>query len=200
MENLDQLIKKNGATAGLLLGVIVLALGIFDFYYMTTMATSFWPMVLVPFCVSVIVEIGVAILFCNDLRKKIGGFWTFRQATTGIFIMFLVAYLVSYAGNMVFSKVVEPNMLDKMKTAMVSATTDMMQKQNASQDKIDESIAKTEKSFDDQKDQSIGKIAKSLGISIIVIFVFALIFAAFYKKEKPLYDLPLDEADPTPVV
>lgn len=186
MENLDQAIKKNGATTGLILGAISLVLGILNFYYMTAIATSFWAMILGPIVISMIIPLVLAILFSKDLRKKIGGFWNFKQATTGLFIMFFVSYLVSFAGNLVFTKVVEPNSIDKLKTAMVTATTNMMEKSGASQEKIDESIARTEKSFDDQKDQSAGKIFKGVAIAVIVCFVFALIFAAFLKKEAPL--------------
>jgi hypothetical protein len=196
MENLDQVIKKNGAISGLIYGAIVLVLGIFNFYYMTAIATSFWPMILGPIVISMLIPIALAILFISDLRKKIGGYWNFKQAVSGIFIMFFVSYLLSFSGNLLFSKVIEPNSIDKMKTAMVTATSDMMQKQNLSQEKIDDAVAKSEKSFDEQKDQSAGKILKGAAIAVIVCFVFALIFAAFFKKEKPLYDLPTEDITP----
>lgn len=191
----EKKIKSTGATTGLLYGAISLVLGIFDFYYMTSMASSFWMMVLVPFVASVIVPIVIAVLFSIDFRKKIGGFWSFKQATTGIFIMFFVGYLVSFTGNLIFSKVIEPNMVEKMETAMVNATTAMMQKANSPQDQIDQAVEKTQKSFEDQKVQTAGKIAKSLAIAVIVCFVFALIFGAIFKKDKPLYDTPVDELD-----
>jgi hypothetical protein len=193
MENIDQNIKKYGAQSGLLLGLIFLALTIFSFYFMTSMTNSFYVTVMVgPLLFSVILPLVVAILFCSDLRKKIGGFWTFKQAVTGIFIMFLVGYLVSFAGGMVFSKIIEPNMATKMKSSIISATTSFYEKQGLDQDKIDAAVAKMEKSIDEQSDQSAGKIAKSFGMAIIFLFVFALIFGAVYKREPPLFTTPVD--------
>jgi hypothetical protein len=196
MENLDQVIKKNGAISGLIYGAIVLVLGIFNFYFMTSIATSFWPMVLGPIVISMLIPVALAIVFISDLRKKIGGYWNFKQAVSGIFIMFFVSYLLSFSGNLLFNKVVEPNSIDKLKTSMATATTQMMEKSNVSQEKIDDALAKQEKSFDEQKDQSAVKIFKGVAIAVIVCFVFALIFAAFFKKEKPLYNLSNDDITP----
>jgi hypothetical protein len=186
MEDLDKKIKKEGASTGLILGIITLVLGILNFYYMTAIATSFWPLIMGPLVISVLIPIVIAIIYSKELRKKIGGFWNFKQATTGLFIMFFVSYLISFTGNMIFMKVVEPNGIDKLKTAMVTATTTMMEKSNVSDEQKQASIEKTEKSFEDQKDQSAGKIAKGVAIAVLVSFIFALIFAAFLKKEAPL--------------
>ena len=111
--------------------------------------------------------------------------------------MFFVANLLSFSGNLFFNKVIEPAGIDKMKTAMINATTQMMEKQNASQDRIDQNVAQIEKKFDEQKDQSIGKIGRGIITSIIFCFVFSLIFAALYKRERPLYQAPPDEPEPT---
>lgn len=205
METIDpsfeKKIKSTGVSTGLLYGVVSLVLVIFNFYYMTTLVTSFWAVVTGPFVISIILPIVISIFLTIDFRKKIGGFWSFKQATTGLFIMFFVGYLISFTGNLVFSKVIEPNMVEKMEAAMVNATTAMMEKSNAPQDQIDKALESTHKSFEDQKVQTVGKIVKGVVIAVIICFVFALIFGAIFKKEKPLYDTPVDEFDaPAPTV
>ena len=109
MESLDKQIRKVGLNNGLILGIIVLILGIFAFYFMTQMTTSFWMVVLVgPVLFSLLIPILILIFYCIDFRKKIGGYWTFKQAFTGIFIMLLVAYVVTAIGrDLVFAKLVE---------------------------------------------------------------------------------------------
>jgi hypothetical protein len=197
METINQKIRKAGAINGVIFGIIFLVLGIFLFYFVTSMTTSFWMITIVgPIGITFLIPIGVAIWLCFDLRKKIGGFWSFRQATTGIFIMFFVCYLVSTTGNLGFSTLIEPEMTTKMKTVYANATTQMMTKQGVDQEKIDKQVADLDSKFEDPR--SPGKLAKGLAISIIFDFVFALIFAAFFKKE-PLLTLdgqgeaPIDE-------
>lgn len=198
MENLDRQIKKNGAISGLILGGVLLVLSIFLFYFITTMTTSFWMITVVgPLVFSLLLPIIMAIVLCSDLRKKIGGYWNFRQATTGIFVMFMIAYVVSFGGGLLFSKVIDPGMTDKMKTTFVNAGTTMMEKQHMPQEKIDEQTAKIAKGFDDQKDQNVGSIAQSFAKSILVVFIVSLMFAAFYKNERPLLASSDDEIDAT---
>jgi len=185
METLDQKIRKTAATSGLLFGIISLVIGIFVFYFVTSMTTNVWMVTIIgPIGIGVLIPLAVAVWLVVDLRKKIGGFWNFKQATTGIFIMFFVGYLVSTLGNLGFSKVIEPDMVSKMKTVYVGATTEMMKKQGADQDAIDKQTASVSAKFEDT--QSPGKLAKGLLIAVIFDFVGALIFAAIFKRNPLL--------------
>ncbi|RKR84432.1 uncharacterized protein DUF4199 [Mucilaginibacter gracilis] len=196
METLEQKIKKNAAINGVLFGVIFLVLGIFLFYFITLMTTNFWMITIIgPLSITVLIPLGIAIWLCFDLRKKIGGFWNFKQATTGIFIMFLVTYLVSTIGNLGFSTLIEPDMAQKMKTVFINGTTTMMKKQGVDHDKIDKQVEQVEKSMDKQSDHSPLTMLKGAGIAIIIDFVLALIFAAMFKKEPLLYANDTDEVE-----
>jgi len=190
---LNKLIKKNALNSGLVLGGVSLVLGIFSFYFITSMTSSFWMIIFGPLIFAIIMPIIIAIFMAKDLRKKIGGFWNFKQAVTGIFIMFLVSAALSRVLNdYVFAKLIEPDMVQKMETAMVNATTSMMEKSGADQEKIDAQTVKVEKGFEDQKNLTIAKALRSIAISIILIFVVALIFGAIFKKEPPLFEV-IDE-------
>ena len=195
MENLDSSIKKNALNDGLILGVISFVLGLITFYGIISAGTSLWLVVALPILLSVIVPIALAVYFCLNLRKKIGGYWNFRQATTGIFIMFIVAYGVQTIGrDLLFVKLVEPDMAQKTQDAVVRSSTALMEKADTPQEKIDESIANTEKQFESQKNPTFGSIAQGIGTSIIFVFVLALIFGAFFKRNPPLYiDEPVEE-------
>ncbi|MFI5163208.1 MAG: DUF4199 domain-containing protein [Sphingobacteriales bacterium] len=191
MENLDQQIKKNGFNSGVLLGVIILVLGIFTFYLITGMTTSLVVVIGGPIILSVLVPIALAVFFCIGLRKKIGGFWTFKQAVTGIFIMFFTAYVIQAVfSDLIFAKFVEPQMVEKVDNAVMSATKTMMEKANTPQETIDSKVADMQKQFDDQKNVTMGKTISGILISILFRFVFALIFAAMFKREplKPTTD------------
>ncbi|HEX3384262.1 MAG TPA: DUF4199 domain-containing protein [Mucilaginibacter sp.] len=192
MENLDKQIRKIGFNNGIILGVITLALGIFSFYFMTQMTTSFWMVVLVgPVLFSLIVPIVIVIFYCIDFRKKIGGFWTFKQALTGIFIMLLVAYVISAIGNnLIFAKLIEPNMVEKMQNSIINSTRSFMEQSGTDQSTIDSKIVDMQKTFDDQKNMTVGKTIMRQCIALVVIFILALIFAAIFKR-NPLKDIGL---------
>jgi hypothetical protein len=185
-KSIDSQIKRQGFEKGIGLGVIMLALGIFTFYFITSMTDSMWLIVFTPVITSIILPLFIAVFFSLNLRKAIGGFWDFKQAVTGIFIMFLTCYVLSSIGrDVLFAKLVEPQMTEKMATAIVNSTTKMLEKANTEQTVIDEKIADIEKKFDEQKSPTWGNIIQGIVISIIMIFVLSLIFAAIFKKDPP---------------
>lgn len=184
----DQELRKKAAVTGALLGLVVMVLSIFSFYFITSIATSFWIVSFGPLIFSVTLPIIVAVLFSIDLRKKIGGYWNFRQAVTGFFVMFLVCYAVNYVGtNLLFAKVIEPHMVEKTQDAVMKASGEMMEKQGVDQSQIDDRLDDLKKKFEQQRENTPAKIASNFGISLIFIFVIAMIFAAILKKEQPLY-------------
>lgn len=199
METLEQKIRKNAVTNGLIFGVIFLVLGIFLFYFVTTMSSNFWMITIVgPIGITFLVPLAISVWLCFDLRKKIGGFWNFRQATTGIFIMFFVSYLLSSIGSLGFGTFIEPDQMSKMKMVYVNATSTYMKSKGVDQEKIDKQIADMDSKFEDNR--SPAKLAKGLGIAIIIDFVIALIYAAFFKKEKLLAIEGLDDDNLDPTV
>jgi hypothetical protein len=196
-EKLDTRIKKQGFEKGILLGVILLALGIFTFYFITGMTQSMWLIIFMPVITSIIIPLFIAVLFSLSLKKAIGGFWNLKQAVTGIFIMFLTSHAISTIGrDIIFAKLVEPQMVEKMATAIVNSTTGMLEKSGAEQSQIDEKMAEIEKKFDEQKNPTWGNIIQGVVISIIMVFVLALIFGAIFKKDPPMNSLD-DAINPT---
>ncbi|WCT14748.1 DUF4199 domain-containing protein [Mucilaginibacter jinjuensis] len=198
MKVTDQELRKKAAGTGVLLGLVVMVLSIFSFYFITSIATSFWLVSFGPLIFSVTLPIIVAVLFCIDLRKKIGGYWNFRQAVTGFFVMFLVCYAINYVGtNLLFAKVIEPHMVEKTQDAVIKASEEMMEKQGVDQAQIDDRLESVKKKFEEQRENTPAKIASNFGISLIFIFVISMIFAAILKKDPPLFDTAaLQEQDP----
>src|ERR1700753_4474302 len=108
MNALDIKIRRESIKSSIILGLILLALNIFLFYLITSISTS--PMMILvigPQSLSIAIPLFIAILFSINIRKKVGGYWTFKQAATGIFILFLIAYLIKIIGSdFVFDKVI----------------------------------------------------------------------------------------------
>lgn len=193
-------IRKAAIPSGLILGIISTVLTVFSFYFVTGMTTSMWLMLFSPMIFSIILPLVIAIFFILDLRKKIGGFWSFKQAVSGIFIMLTISAIISTVGGWAFSKTIEPDMMEKTKSAMVTAVTEMMESTGAPQEKIDQSVEDMEKKFDEQKDAGVGSYFKNFAISLIFMFILALIFGAIFKKEPPVYLQFEDEKPVDPAV
>lgn len=185
---IEQRIKVLFLKYGFALGAILLSLSIFTYYLITKISTSPILFVAAPIFLSLFIPIIITVLFCFTGRKHIGGYWSFKQATTGIFIMFITAYVIQFIGkDIVFDKFVEPNNMVNTQTAAINAKTTILKQRNTDQKIINNNIAEMQKDFAVQKSATIGGTIQGFVISILFIFVFALIFGSLFKKDPPVY-------------
>jgi hypothetical protein len=183
---LEQRIKIIFLKYGVVLGFVLLALSISSYYLITRLNTSPVLFIGIPIFFSLFIPIFVTVYFCFNGRKQLGGYWTFKQATTGIFIMFLMAYVIQFIGkDIVFDKVIEPNNIVTTQNAAIKAKTTLMKQNNDSQKAIDHSIADMKKDFATQQNTTVGSVVQGLVFSILFIFLFAVIFGALFKKLPP---------------
>lgn len=188
----DKDLKIDAIKNGVGLGLIMLVLGLVSAYLIIG-STSMWGIFLYPVCLGIILPIVISIFFSKDLRKKIGGYWNFRRATSGIFIMFLTAYILSTGLNLAYAKIVEPELESKIETSVMNATVSMMESQGMEQSKIDEIVRTKNEEIEKKKNGSAMKTIQGHLIGILFVFVFALIFGAIFKKEKPLFATDINE-------
>jgi hypothetical protein len=184
MNSLEQRIKINAVKSGLLLGLILTALSIFSYYFITAITTSPVLFVAGPIIFSVFIPIFLVVLFCFSDRKKIGGYWTFKQATTSIFIMFLTAYLIQFVGkDLIFNRVIAPDNVQKTQTAAINAKAAILKQRGNSQKVVDKSIAELKTDFNQQKNITVGSTIQGIVISVLFVFLFAVIFGSLFKKD-----------------
>ncbi len=183
-------LRTTGVVFGLLLGVVLTVLSIASFYIILS-ATSVVIISSVPFIFSVLFPILLVVVLCFNFRKRVGGFWTLREAATGIFIMFFTAFVIQFAlRDQLFAKVIEPHMIEKTQAAMTNSVTKFLKESKTNPEIIKKKLAEIQGEFDAQKDVTIGRQIQGVGISIIFMFVLAIIFAAFFKKEAQVYNPP----------
>jgi len=185
-QNVDRQLRINAIIKGLILGVVVLASSIFSYYFITAITKTMWLIVAGPYFFAIIIPLILTLLFSVDMRKKLGGYWTFKQAVTSIFIMFLVCYAILTIGrDFIFAHLVEPNMTQKTEAVMLDVKTQSLKMQGASQKEINSQITELRKEFDTQESTGLGTIVQSYIINTILLFVVAIVFAAILKKEPP---------------
>jgi hypothetical protein len=186
MDNIEQRIKINGLKNGLLLGIIITALSIISYYLIISITNSPLIFVIVPILLKVFIRIFCFVFFCLIFRKSIGGYWTFRQATTGIFIMLFAAYLLQLVGkDIIFDKLIEPNNIEKIQKVALDTKASIMKQRGDKQQAIDKSLAELNTEFNHQKNITIGSTLQGIVFSTLFVFVFAIIFASLFKKDPP---------------
>ena len=191
-------LKKYSLRNGLILGLFLLAFNIISFYLITIIVKSPIGVIGVPYLFSIILPIPFAIIACFNLRILIKWPWNFRIATSGIFIMFLVAYLIIFIGrDLVFAHLIEPNMNTKVESVILAATPVALKKSGANEKQIAEKQQEIRNQFTAQDHPTLGQEIQSIITSVIFIFIFALIFGAFFKNAAPGYEAMADNETAT---
>ena len=143
--------------------------------------------------IMMLVSLGLYIFFTIDLRKKIGGFWSFREALKGIFLMSFIAVVLGILVNFVFYKFIEPGAYEKISGFVVENLSKTYEKLGMDQDTIDKTIDKVLESMKSQFNPGFMDLLKTFGIAVLVQFVMSLIFAAIFKKEQPIFGSTTEE-------
>lgn len=183
-------LKKPALKNGLIWATVNIVLFLLVYYVKPDLMASFgWGIV------QFFIGLALAIYFCLDLRKKAGGYWTFKEALRSIFLMFFVQAAVVFFFTIIFAKFIEPAYVDRMKEISAGTTSRMMEKMGMDQEEIDEAIAQSETALEQQFNPGFKEIVISLGTVAIMYFIGALIFAAILKKEPPFFIQKDEEQD-----
>ena len=178
LENLN----KAASTNGVIIGILSTVIGVVTYYVFPSLLGS------MSFGIgTLVVSLLIYVFFTIDLRKKIGGFWTFKEALKGIFLMSFIAGLIYSLANVVFYKFIEPGAFEKIAGFMESGMSQTFENMGMEQEKIDEAVAKQIEGIKAQYDPTFAQFFKNLGIAVIIQFVMSLIFAAIFKKEAPVF-------------
>jgi len=185
MENLNKLALTNG----IIIAVFGIAIQTLIYYVapnlLGSMATGL---------VVLLITCGIYIFFILDIRKKIGGYWTFKQAFGGMFIMSFIANVVTQVFNFIFYKFIEPGAYEKVVTIVTEKTTETLEKMGMSQDQIDKAMEGAAKSLKAQYQPGALDLLKTFAMLIVTGVILSLIFAAIFKKNEPIF-APVEEAE-----
>ncbi|HET8827916.1 MAG TPA: DUF4199 domain-containing protein [Pelobium sp.] len=179
---MDKDLNKFALTNGIIIAVITIALQLVTYYAAPHLLGATWYGILITF-----ISVVVYVIFSFDLRKKIGGFWSFKEALSGIFIMSFVANLSSSIFNFIFYRLIEPGAYDKVRGYVEDGMTATYEKMGITGDALDQAIEASNETLKAQYMPTIGDFFKNLVIAILVGFVLSLIFAAIFKRNPPMF-------------
>jgi len=175
---------------GLLIGFIVVVLNIVYYFIDPLLAfTNTWVGIF-----SFVLLIALLVILGLDIRKKIGGYWSYGQAFAALIIMVGIMVLFSTIYNFVLFKFVDPQLPAKATAALLEKTTATLNNLGMDQSKIDEAT----KSF--QNGEMEAKLQPTLKneliafvTGVLIYSVISLIIAAIIKKKAPLIPIAYDD-------
>jgi len=184
MDDLNPAIRRAGIIKGLLFGVILLIINIAVIYITAYKITSPVTYFIVSIILPVFLQIALAIYFVNSLRKSVGGYWTLKQATTGIFFMFLLTYFVSSAGRWVFSNYADAESVKRSNSTTLEMRRLALKSKNVPSQQIDITIKELKQKIAQSKNLNWPSLIQNLLFSIILLFTISVVFAALFKRES----------------
>ncbi|MBS9525030.1 DUF4199 domain-containing protein [Litoribacter ruber] len=166
---------------GIVLGLItVVAYFILYFIDSTLLASGYVGLVLVA------VMVGVIMIFGIEYRKELGGYMTFGVAFQFVFIALLISSLISTGGNVLLFHIIDPNLPTVLADAQMESTLAIMERFGGAGAIGGEEIDKLREGFYDN--YTIVGMIKSLGVSVIISAILALILGAILKKRDKSLD------------
>lgn len=174
--------KRNQIAAmfGLILGVYLMIKGTISYALIGDMVKQ--GIVSVLFYAVYIV---LVVLFVKNIKAKKGGYITFKDAFGAMIVMFLIANLLYFLYNYVYTQYIDPNVAVKLKEASLK----FAQKSGVSDDQLDKMAAEFDKNIADSKHFNLLNNLKSYFFMVLVDLLPALIIAAIMKKEKPMSEV-----------
>lgn len=183
-------VNKLSIQYGLLIGVVSIVLAVvFRLVDPLIQYTNFWVGIF-----SFVLMIVLLVVLVLDIRKKIGGYWSYGEAFKSLIIISVFTLLLSIVYNFVLFKFIDPAMPAKVSSAMLDKTTSMLEKFGADQSKIDDATKQFRNGeFEATQQPTLVNELKAFGLALIFYAIVDLIIAACVKKKAPLYAPPLDE-------
>lgn len=173
-------IKTEALKNGLIWGAINIVIFLVTWYIMPTLMSSY-----IYAAFTILIGVALAIFFCLDMRKKAGGYWTFVEALWPIFVTFIMAMGLVYVFNIVFGKYIDPSYPEQMKEMVLAKSEASMKSFGLSDEDTAKALEKTQESLEKQFTPSFSEAVVGFGISAVMYFIGAVIFALIFKKNNP---------------
>lgn len=171
---MNEIIKKNGITFGIITGVISILITGFIYLVDIKLFTSMWLGLL-----SMVVFIGIGIYLLMKTRKELGGVFSFKDAFTTYFISAVIGIAISVIFNILLFNFIDPSLKDTVQELSIESAVDMMKKFGTPTSQI--KIAVEDMSKVNQFETF--SLLKGSMFSIIFSSIFGLILAAIFKSK-----------------
>jgi uncharacterized membrane protein len=167
---------------GLTIGLISLAITYLAYFIDSSLLASGWFGL-----VSLVIMVGLIILFGIQYRNEIGGFMTFGAAFNFSFISMVISGVVSLIGIMLLYQVVDPSLPQVLADEAFQTSLKTMERFGANPDALPPAQLEDMRKATADSFTLMGQI-KGFGFLLIFYAIVALILAAILKKRDKSLD------------
>ncbi|MCR4031137.1 MULTISPECIES: DUF4199 domain-containing protein [Flavobacterium] len=172
---INEVIKKNGITYGIALGVILSLITATMYAIDLKLFVSGWIGGL-----TFVIYLVFGIVLLTKTRKDINGFFSFKDAFTTFFITTIIALAISSLFSILLFNVIDPEAKNTLSELLVKYMAETLQKFGTPASAINEALTKMR---ENNPFSTIEQI-KALAFSIVGYSILGLILAAFFKSKS----------------
>ncbi len=171
---MNEIIKKNGVTFGIILGLFSVIFTTAIYVTDLKLFTSWWIGI-----VSLVIAITIGVVLVSKTKKQMGGI-TFKEAFTVYFIAAVIGTFISTLYNYVLFNFIDPQAKETIKEMTMKYTADMLEKFGTPAAAVNETMQK----MAETDNYSLGNLM--FGFAIVLVFqaIFGLILAAIFKSKS----------------
>lgn len=118
------------------------------------------------------------------IRKANGGYIEFRDMFGAIFVMLLVAGLITYIYNYVYTTIIIPDFTERL----TNASLKLLEDSKLADDVVEEKVQQLKEQMKSAQNMGLSRQVLNFLSTIVVDCLFGLIVCAIVKKPKPLFD------------
>ena len=171
---MNEIIKKNGLTYGVILGLISVASTTLIYVIDIKLFMSWWLG-----GISLVLNILIGVFLVSKTKKQLNNNITFKEAFSVYFIAGALGSTISALYNYVLFNFIDPQVKETLKEMTIKYTVEMMEKFGTPKEALNQTIAELQKA----DNYSLGNIIMGLLFVYIIVAVFGLILAAIFKSK-----------------
>ena len=122
-------------------------------------------------------------IFAARIRKANGGFVEFKEVFGAVFIILVIAGLISFIFNYIYMLYIDPHYMDKIRQSTIT----FMEKLKTPADKMDEALKKFDEQVAESKTFHLGRNLMNYLQGLRFDCLFGLIVCAIVKKKRPMF-------------
>lgn len=171
---MNEIIKKNGITYGIVSGVVGALITATIYAIDLNLFVKWWVGITI---IAIYITIGIVLLL--KTKKELKGVFSFKEAFTTYFISGVVATLISVGFNILLFNVIDPSAKDTLNDIFIKTTAETLQKFGTPAAAINEAVAKMQ----ENNPYSTFELLKGSIFSIGGTAFFGLILALIFKSK-----------------
>ena len=171
---INEVIKKNGVTYGIILGVILALITATMYAIDLKLFVSGW---IGASTFAIYLIIGIVLLI--NTKKELNGFFSFKDAFTTFFITTVIALLISTIFSVILFNVIDPGAKETIGEYLVKYMAETLRKFGTPASSINEALAKIKETSPFSAIEQL----KGFVFSLALYSILGLILAAFFKSK-----------------